>query len=317
MLELQDPRFASMSSPQPVAFGTRVRSACSLAVVRALALGLRTLQLQTGLARVTAFGWLKRLGSAVLGEVDARLVDGRSMPVDLRDFNGRMLMLFGQSDPKVIRTCHRLLRAGDVFLDIGANHGEVGLLCWARTQPGGSTHVFEPLPRLAAAIARIVRRDRLNGLAVHPYGLGSAAMEAEFCVSSAHTGRASQVTTESASDLDRQRVLIMPIAEVLQDLVGDRPLGVKIDIEGAEMDVLPSVLAWTSTRFVVFECEHLKEPRRCCDLIRAAGFDLYGLEKKVWGSRYRRIEQQWGSTYSDVVAVRPGAFRSELDGLRI
>jgi len=296
---------------------SRVRSQASLVVLRMLALCLRAMRMQSGLARVTNHRWIKRLGSDVIGEVETRLVDGRSMPVNLRDFNGRMLLLFGQSDPKVIRTCSRLLRPGDVFLDVGANHGEVALLCWASTQPHGRVHVFEPLIHLASSIDRLAKQHGMDGLTVHRCGLGRVAMEAEFCVSSTHTGRASQAKVVTSAGQDRHKVSIIPIAEVLQELIGNRPFGAKIDIEGAEMEVLPSVLAWSSTRFVVFECEHLEDPRGCCDLIRSSGFDLYGLEKRVWGSRYLKIDREWGARCSDVVAVRRGAFHGELTGLRI
>lgn len=276
---------------------------------------LRRAPVWSGFARITNLGWIRRAALGCDEEIDTELRNGVVVSARISDFNGRMLYLFGQTDPKVIRVCSALLGPEDVFLDIGANHGEVGLLC-GRNQAGDrEVHLFEPLPQLAASIEASARRHGMSRVEVHACGLGPADETLPIRFDSGHTGKASVVGTEEATS-DALRVPIRETLSVLREIGEDRPVGAKVDVEGGEAAIVPPLLEWPQTRFVVFEWEHLPEPGEFLAKVQSLGFEVYGLEKRLFAPRLvpaTRLDR----TISDVVAVRRALLRNDLSGRRI
>ena len=89
---------------------------------------LHSVPLKTGIARLSE-SRVSKWSCRGLVSARARLRNGIHLQVDPQDYNGRMLLLAGTPDPKVVETCRALLAPGMAFLDIGANYGSIGLLC--------------------------------------------------------------------------------------------------------------------------------------------------------------------------------------------
>ncbi len=71
----------------------------------------------------------------------------------------------------------------------------------------------------------------------------------------------------------------MDTATYLAPLAGERPFGVKINIEGAEPKVLPAVISMPGLRFCIFEGAN--NQRELFDLFTRAGFALFGLRRSI------------------------------------
>ena len=152
----------------------------------------------------------------------------------LHEFPNMMLML-------------HFLRKGDVFLDVGANIGSYTVL--AAGACGARTLAFEPDPDTARHLRRNVDINALaERVAVHEIALGDAAGVVRFT-----TGRDTTNRLADAADPNVRAVR----QERLDDVVGDeRPSMAKIDVEGAEEQVLQGaerVLACRSLRVVQIE----------------------------------------------------------------
>src|SRR5688500_587619 len=75
-------------------------------------------------------------------------LDGHCARVDMLD--ARSMWVFDELlelTPEA-RTVRALLREGDSFLDVGANHASYSLLAARIVGPGGAVEAFEPQPRL-------------------------------------------------------------------------------------------------------------------------------------------------------------------------
>lgn len=130
------------------------------------------------------------------------------------------------------------LAAGDVFYDIGANIGFFSLLAARRVTAQGSVYAFEPVPNNAAMI---VRNAALNGFAsieVFNEAVGARTGRAELNLAH-HIGGAVLASAGTPPDM-RGRMQVDVVA--LDDVIARRklrpPALVKIDVEGAELDVL-------------------------------------------------------------------------------
>jgi len=254
----------------------------------------------------------------------AVLRNGLRLPVNVRDFNGRMLYLFGTPDPKIVLACRGLLRPGDCFLDIGANYGAVGLMCRDAVGHGGSVHLFEPQPDLCRRIRECITGAGLTNVHLHDIGLLDRDDELQIRCETGHSGSGSFYTTPS--DAYALTVPVRDIEQYVPPLVNSRPLGVKLDVEGAEPVLLPWILRQPQLRFVAFECSHLGDQQAVWEAVNDARCVLYGFQKtllRVRLSAIRKIGQL--SDYHDVVAVRlsrgrpsasfisPGALRDLIE----
>lgn len=139
------------------------------------------------------------------------------------------------------------LRAGDLFLDIGANVGSFTVL--AAGVRRARTWSFEPDPVTLQRLERNIALNELGGLVtVHPVVLGAADGEVRFTAGRDATNRIAQAGDSETRALPQRR---------LDTVVGnDGPVMAKIDVEGAEEMVLsgaPATLQRESLRLVEIE----------------------------------------------------------------
>src|SRR5437870_216931 len=108
----------------------------------------RTMPLKRGHSYITRAPLVRRWFDRIEKPQWVRLKNGLRIEVDLKDYNGRMLYLFGTPDAKVVAVSRALLSRGDRFIDMGANCGAVGLLCSDAVGQDGQVHLIEPQPEL-------------------------------------------------------------------------------------------------------------------------------------------------------------------------
>ena len=234
----------------------------------------------------------------------AKLRSGFAIRADVHDYHGRILHLFGTGDIKVGELTQLLLRAGDSFLDIGANYGSIGLAAVRKVGPQGIVHFIEPQPQLAAAIREAIEGDDA-GLELHVHETAVSDREGIMNLYCAphHSGVASLVpSSTSQRDWTPTQVPVFSIASLLERCTADRDFGVKLDIEGHEPTVLPAILSDPRCRFVIFEACNNADV--LFDICSRAGCVVYGLRRTYLRRRLRRIDHPSGlSAHHDAIAV--------------
>lgn len=130
------------------------------------------------------------------------------------------------------------LRAGDTFFDVGANIGLVSLIVARQPQfAGGVVHAFEPEPRNFAHLQRNLAANQLQTRAfAHQIALSREEGRAELFVrGEAGDGRHSLVAARGSTGSISVELTTMAAFCARKSVV---PSVVKIDVEGAEGDVL-------------------------------------------------------------------------------
>jgi len=163
------------------------------------------------------------LGLAGRGRVEAHLPGGETV----RLLTGYRFVTWNPAEYEALKAA---ASPGTVALDVGANVGGYALLLGMWVGPEGHVYAFEPAPD---AFDGLVRHVRLNGLAevVVPV---QAAVAAET-----GTGRMAAEGVSGGNRLagEGQAVLTVTLDEFCaREEV--RPSLIKIDVEGAELDVL-------------------------------------------------------------------------------
>jgi FkbM family methyltransferase len=166
--------------------------------------------------------------------------------------------------------------AGDVVVDGGAQVGLFALhLQWLA--PGIRVHCFEPAPATRARLAANVARNALGAtIGIHPYALldreGTVPLRANTL-----SGNRSLFERADASADRPDVVRCIPLATALDLCGGERLALLKLDVEGAEVEILEGADEATLARVerVALEYHDFLRPgcrERVAERLTRAGF---------------------------------------------
>jgi len=249
------------------------------------------------------------VAAARLGELTCTLRSGVPVRVRLRDYNGRIIALFGLVEPAITRLIRRLA-ADDVecLLDIGSNYGGVGLNCIA---PGVELHLFEPQPDLCNRLRESLADPRCRSARLHECALADHEGEFELVIDPNHTGAAFLAQGNSAPGAQRgeiRRVRVVDAERYLPSVLRGRPFAAKVDVEGGELAVVPALLRQPRMRFCIFESGIAANRAVLWEQVAAAGLRLYAIANGLWKPKLTEIHSAAGMAgQSDFLALAPDA----------
>ncbi|MCF8707109.1 FkbM family methyltransferase [Rhizorhapis sp. SPR117] len=200
------------------------------------------------------------------------------------------------------------LNPGDCFIDVGANCGVFSLLAAERVGPDGLVVSFEPC---FATFAKLVRNIGLNHLDnVLPFNMAIAALSGPDLLDSRSEGHSGRYAIAPEPIETGERVMSLSIRDFpgLMKLIGDRPIIVKIDVEGFEHAVLQGlerVLVLPQTRSIVVEIDQRN--------LNRYGSDPQAIYALLEGHGFSRSDATDSTMHFDAVFHRkePVAARSE------
>ena len=203
---------------------------------------------------------------------------GGSIKIDLRDPGGLHLATWGSGSvqPLAIRCWRYLLELWewDLVIDAGASYGEFAVPAARRF--GSRVIAVEPNPRVSPLL-----EESLHAVAPHAKVVTSFLGQ-QASIASLRIAGNSRTASMSPPD-DRLRSVAAPVMSldaVVSAMVGGMPrnasLLVKVDVEGAEVEVLRGASELLTAEKVVVVCEALHTG--VAALVEALpGFDCYGL----------------------------------------
>jgi FkbM family methyltransferase len=178
---------------------------------------------------------------------------GQLMLLDLSVWPERREFFSGRYyQQEICRLFEAMLRAGDQYLDIGANIGMTTLLAARLIGATGIGLVFEPNPRAFARLAEHVRINRLTRITAFPDAVSSEESIAQLVVARGNSGLGSLAPAADCAGESFE------VKTVTQNLMVDRlnpreSTFIKIDVEGYEVNVLrgiSEILSWPEVAVV-------------------------------------------------------------------
>jgi FkbM family methyltransferase len=183
-------------------------------------------------------------------------------------------VLTGTHEVQVTQALIRSLRAGDHVWDVGANIGYLTLLAARIVGPGGRGVAVEPDPDCAAAIRTNAGLNGLDMVDVVEAAAAERSGVAELVVVR------DRLWTRLASVGDHHegeaRVEVRTLA--LDDLDRPPPALVKIDVEGAELDVIAGMTRLLREARPIVVCEMHGRNAEFCAAMDAAGYRVTNLD---------------------------------------
>jgi FkbM family methyltransferase len=160
-------------------------------------------------------------------------------------------------DPTLLSLAKELVHAGDVVWDIGANVGLFSFSAAFFAGSSGKVFAFEPDTWLVALLRKSCRRQppAIAPVTIVPVAIAAAESLRQFSISrrSRATSHLSEYgTTQTGGTAESQTVVTVSADWLLRHL--PPPSVVKIDVEGAEVEVLSgakSILERVRPRFLV------------------------------------------------------------------
>lgn len=187
---------------------------------------------------------------------------------------GRMVRLsIVAGNIRVQRLIDASLRPGDRAVDVGAHIGLNTLYMAARAGPAGRITAIEPALDNLAVLRRNVADNHLQNVTVRAVAAGRAHEHRDFFL----RGEVSAVNSLFPESFYAAVSEVVPvIVAPLDDLVDETPRLVKIDVEGAELDVIGGMtrlLCAPDIRLIVEWHPVLQE---------AAGYSADALPRALW-----------------------------------
>jgi FkbM family methyltransferase len=140
--------------------------------------------------------------------------------------------LLGQYEKQKFRLMRAYLKPGMTFVDVGANLGDYTFVA-SRLVRGGKVVAFEPDPSNYSWLSKSIERNRVANVDLRQEALSDRRGQATLFL-----GEVSGWHTLKPGQLSGERGAVTVRTTRLDDLVLDRIDLVKIDVEGAEFEVL-------------------------------------------------------------------------------
>jgi len=191
----------------------------------------------------------------------------------------------GVYSTEVVRYLARYARCDDVFLDVGANHGELTIAA-AALMPKGAVFALEPVSENFVRLNRNVYANRFSH--VTPLQLG-LANEAGFLPIYTHQSKRSDGTLNKGlpslyASSERDSLVESVTLQRLDDFVAERGITrldwIKLDVEGAELSALQGGLSTLKRLRPKLLVEFN------ADTCESAGYTVQHLALFIMGQRY-------------------------------
>jgi FkbM family methyltransferase len=230
-----------------------------------------------------SLGW--RIGQRA-SRIDrvASLRTGGRLVVDIGDYVHRPMYFLGEYEPSTTRLFERLAIPGWTVLDIGANAGYFSVVAATLGAPSARVFAFEPNPRLGNMLSRSISLNPRLDIVLERVAVADQPGKLPLHLTSVSRNSGLSSLRPDLPDTEGE-VITVPVVSVDEYCVlhSLRPDLVKIDVEGAELQVLQGasrMLAERQPRWVICEVSHDREdPNVILNLMSSHGYDAYSISE--------------------------------------
>ncbi|MCD5397250.1 MAG: FkbM family methyltransferase [Candidatus Pacebacteria bacterium] len=163
--------------------------------------------------------------------------------VELSSAVGLSIWFRGVYELKNTLLIQKILSSGDIFFDIGGNAGYFSVIASPIVGPAGSVHYFEPNPKLCALFKRSLEKNEISNVKIVPKAVMSNNGKVKF-LSMKDSGLSRIVIDPKVIKNNQKNKLTTVPSITIDDYcqlnmdTKDCPKLIKIDVEGAELNVL-------------------------------------------------------------------------------
>lgn len=204
------------------------------------------------------------------------LLDPNNGGIDMEIFTD------GVYEPEILKLLGSNLKAGDIFIDIGANIGQHSMFCSYFCK---QVYSFEPVKKLFDQFNESIAKNEIHNITSYNYALGDADGEIPMYSNGSSMATSSIVSTTGKHFI--QNVEVVKLDDVYKKLGIDGASLVKVDVEGYEFNVLkgaenflkkykPKIVIEFSPYF--YRRTDPSISQKIIDFLTGLGYELYDLD---------------------------------------
>ena len=164
-----------------------------------------------------------------------------------RETLGLSSLLYGTFERAELNFVSQYLRPGDSAMDIGANVGIFSVVMGATVGTQGAVYAFEPVAANVLRLEKNLQKNTLGNVEVFPLALGASDGELQLRMA-IDPAYASLREVEAGFGNGTNVPIQVRRLDGVWEALGSPPISlVKIDVEGAEMDVLRGAMNFLTT----------------------------------------------------------------------
>jgi len=186
--------------------------------------------------------WSRATNLGLVQPVWHEFQPGLWMRLDIREIGQETILLENVWEPKTTRYLCDSLAPGDVFLDIGANAGYFSLVASRRVGDSGKVLAVEPNPAMAQQIQDNVQRSGLGNIVVAETACTDSVEVRELYIGNPYNTGNSSLSRDNLAWTKSVKVACTTVDLLVKEHGLPRVNLVKIDVEGAELQVLQGML---------------------------------------------------------------------------
>ena len=160
------------------------------------------------------------------------------MLLDPNDHVSRRIAENGVWEPETWRVVEPHLQRGATLVDVGAHIGYYSLKAAGRVGPNGRVIAIEPDPDTVRKLQENIRANDARNITVQPVACAGSEAILEFFAARNNPTISSISRANASEGAISIRVRARPLDAILHDVATSRVDVLKIDVEGAELQVL-------------------------------------------------------------------------------
>jgi FkbM family methyltransferase len=192
----------------------------------------------------------------------------------------------GTNEMPVQEALVKQIKTGDVFLDIGANIGFFTVIGARMVGPDGRVYAFEPVPANTAALRHNIALNSFENTKIFESAVSNFSGKGELLLAGWGGG---STLAYASSPPDLKGILevdLVTIDQLVERGEIDPPAVVKIDVEGAELEVLQGMAQTLEQHHpvIVYEIDdekiegYQKKQSACEVYLKSYGYQITQLE---------------------------------------
>lgn len=180
-----------------------------------------------------------QLSPTLPGELVVKTIDGRELFLDSKNDSYKYVYFLGEYESVISNIFRRLINAGDICLDIGANIGWYTTLFQKLVGSSGKVHAFEPVPHLFKDLERNVKLNAPpDNVKLNNFALGNEEKNVNMHVFTDLPDGHSSISAFASSIFETFTTRMKTLDSYISDHKINHVGVVKVDVEGAELLVL-------------------------------------------------------------------------------
>lgn len=207
---------------------------------------------------------------------------GGNIYLNVKESQMMLARALGIYEPDKTQTICSLLKSGQTFIDVGCNKGDFSLLAAKIIGNDGSVLAFEPEPDNCQWIGKSIKLNDYKNIKLFQLALADKNEDAQLYLGE-KSGWHSLVSNQGNVQKSTIEVKKRTLDSIFEETGNTHVDMIKIDVEGAEMDVLrgASVMFENNPELIVLLDLHPHmgvNPIEVCDFLTAKGFDILNMK---------------------------------------